>query len=123
MMYMKTENYQIMETWDKGKELTNEIYIITKDGPFSNDFELKDNIRKSGISLISNIAEGLARSHENNFIKTLVLIKDIATDIRSQLYLAVKLNYMTFEEYERIDIVTTELCKLIFSMIKSYENI
>ena len=121
-MLMKIENYKIMETWDKGRELANEIYIITRDGAFSNDFELKDNIRKSGISLISNIAEGLAKSTEENFINTLILIRDIATDIRSQLYLALKLTYMTFDEYERIEIITTELFTLIFSMIKTFED-
>jgi len=58
----KIKRFKDIEAWKKARELVKEIYIITESKAlFKRDFSLKDQIRRSVISVMSNIAEGYAR--------------------------------------------------------------
>lgn len=48
--------------WQKGRELVNEIYRLTRAGAFAKDWGLKDQIQRAAVSICSNIAEGFERS-------------------------------------------------------------
>jgi four helix bundle protein len=51
-----------MEVWQRSRQLVNRIYHVTKSNPFSRDFALCNQIRKTAISIPSNIAEGFERN-------------------------------------------------------------
>lgn len=51
-------NFQKLIVWQKSKDLAVEIYKLTNDGKFNNDFRLRDQMRASAVSIASNIAEG-----------------------------------------------------------------
>ena len=53
-----------IEAWKEARELTKEIYRITKQKPFAMDYALRDQIRRACISVMSNIAEGFERIHD-----------------------------------------------------------
>jgi four helix bundle protein len=50
--------FKELKAWQLGKEMAVSIYKITTDGAFKSDFGLRDQIRKSAVSIRSNIAEG-----------------------------------------------------------------
>ncbi len=56
------ESFEEMEGWKKARELNKQIYEITSIGRFYYDYALKDQIRRSSISIMANIAEGLERN-------------------------------------------------------------
>jgi four helix bundle protein len=56
------QNFEDIGAWQKSRELTREIYRVSKQGPFSKDFGLRDQIRRASTSIMSNIAEGFERS-------------------------------------------------------------
>ncbi len=60
-----------IEAWRKARELTREIYEISKHGSFSKDFGLRDQIRRASVSVMSNIAEGYERNGSREFIQFL----------------------------------------------------
>jgi hypothetical protein len=55
------ERFEDIVGWQKGRELTNFVYAITRQQPFGRDLGLRDQIRRASISLMSNIAEGFGR--------------------------------------------------------------
>ena len=63
------QSFEDIECWQKARELTREIYSITKKEQFKKDYALKDQIRKAAISIMSNIAEGFERSGTKEFIQ------------------------------------------------------
>jgi len=64
----KFDKIEDIVVWQLAIELTNAIYKITNNNVFNKDFALRDQIRKSAISVPSNIAEGFERNSTNQFL-------------------------------------------------------
>ncbi len=114
----KFNSFEEIIAWQKARELNSEIYEITNDGLFSKDYDLKSQIRRSSISISSNIAEGFERETTKEFIRFLYIAKASAGECRSQLYLALDLKYIENEKFERLNFKVSEISKLISGLIK-----
>jgi len=57
----KVEKFENIEAWKKARELTRQIYLVTRQEDFAKDFCLRDQIRRAAIYVMSNIAEGFGR--------------------------------------------------------------
>ena len=110
----KFNSFEEIISWQKARELNKEIYFLTNNNnSFSKDFGLRDQIRKSSISISSNIAEGFERETTKEFIRFLFIAKASAGEFRSQLYLAFDLKYIINEEFEKLKLKVNEVSKLI----------
>jgi four helix bundle protein len=56
------QHFTDIEAWQKTRELTKDVYRVTKRAPFCKDFELSGQIRSASVSAMSNIAEGFERN-------------------------------------------------------------
>ena len=65
------ERFEDIEAWKRAREVTKRVYELTSTGGFSRDFGLKDQIRRSAVSVMSNIAEGFERDGNREFINFL----------------------------------------------------
>lgn len=65
---MKIKKFEDLESWKKARQLTNAVYEATATGSFARDFDLKDQIRRASISILSNIAEGFERGGDREFL-------------------------------------------------------
>ena len=63
----KIEKFEDIEAWKKARELTKTIYQLTDKGLLARDFGLKDQLRRSSISIMANIAEGFERGGDKEF--------------------------------------------------------
>lgn len=109
----KIEKIEDILAWQKGRVLTKEIYKATETPKFSKDFALKDQIRRAAISITSNIAEGFGRNGNREFLQFLSIAKASASELRSQLYLALDLTYITEEEFNLLNNLAIETGKII----------
>ncbi|MBK7388830.1 MAG: four helix bundle protein [Bacteroidetes bacterium] len=89
--------FEDIQAWQRARELNKIIYTESNLQAFSKDFALKDQIRKSSISIMSNIAEGFERKSNNEFKYFLNVAKGSAGELRSQLYICFDLNYINKE--------------------------
>jgi len=115
----KFNSFEEIIAWQKARELNTEIYTITNlNNSFSKDFGLRDQMRRASISITSNIAEGFERETTKEFIRYLYIAKASAGEFRSQLYLALDLNYISTDEFEKINIKINDISKLLSGLIK-----
>jgi four helix bundle protein len=101
--------FEELEVWQKAKELTNLIYRFSSSGAFARDFGLRDQMRRTSVSIMSNIAEGFESQTQAIFIQYLARAKGSAGELRAQLYIALEQEYMTGEEFESA-LSLAELC-------------
>ena len=114
----KFNSFEEIKVWEKARELNSEIYEISNNGLFKTDFDLRSQIRRSSISITSNIAEGFERETTKEFIRFLYMAKGSAGEFRSQLYLAQDLNYIKNEDFERLNIKVNDISRMISGLIK-----
>jgi four helix bundle protein len=111
--------FEDLVAWQKARELTKHIYRITSDGDFARDFGLRDQIRRAAVSIMSNIAEGCDRGSRAEFHQFLVIAKASCAEVRSQLYVAYDVGYLSQESFNALKNNTEELSKIISGLRKS----
>ena len=81
----KTATYENLECWQQARNLAVDVYHASMNGNLSKDFVLRDQLRKSAISIVSNIADGKERDTPAELIRFLRLAKASTAKLRTQL--------------------------------------
>jgi len=96
------ERFEDIEAWKRAPQMTRKIYALSREGAFSRDFGLKDQMRRASVSSMSNIAEGFERDGTQEFIHFLSMAKGSSGELRSQLYVALDEGYITQEQFDEL---------------------
>ena len=94
--------FEDLEAWKLSREMTKEIYRISKTEKFCRDFGLCNQIQRAAVSAMSNIAEGFERDGNKEFINFLSIAKGSLGEVRSQLYVALDQNYISEVEFNNV---------------------
>lgn len=105
--------------WKKGYELTLEIYKLTAYFPRSEEFGLKSQLRRAGVSLISNIAEGYKKRTPKDRVYFYRVAEGSLEEIKCQNILALDLNYFSQEQYSKLASLENETGKILSGWIKA----
>jgi four helix bundle protein len=111
------QKFEDIEAWQRARELTREIYTASNENPFSKDFGLRDQVRKTSVSIMSNIAEGFERDGTKEFIQFLSVAKGSSGELRSQLYVALDQGYLEEERFDRLLGIVLETSRMIGGLI------
>jgi four helix bundle protein len=100
-----------LQVWQDARKFVKSVYELTSLENFKKDFGLKDQIQYAAVSIMNNISEGFERDNNREFIKYLGYAKGSAGEVRSMLYVALDLNYISKDEFnnayhESINIIT-----------------
>lgn len=121
-MANKIEKFEDFIAWQKARSLTREIYKITSLPLFSRDFGLKDQIRRSAVSIMSNIAEGFERGRASEFHQFLSIAKGSCAEVRSQLYVALDADYIPQARFHEVMTIETEVGQVVGGLRLSVEK-
>ena len=94
--------FEDLRAWQKARELAKDVYKTSDQGAFSRDFTLKNQIRDAAGSVMHNIAEGFDSGYDNEFIRFLRIVRRSATEVQSELYIALDMNYIDNSTFNRI---------------------
>jgi four helix bundle protein len=75
-------------------------------------------MRRASVSISSNIAEGFERETTKEFVRFLYISKASAGEFRSQLYLALDLNYLSLDEFDSLSLKINDISKLLSGFIR-----
>ncbi len=114
----KFNSFEEINSWQRARLLNKKIYLITDTDAFRKDFDLARQIRRCSVSISSNIAEGFERNTDKEFIQFLYIAKGSAGEVRSQLYLALDLNYISQQTFDELYAEVTEISRLLGGFIK-----
>ena len=94
------ERFEDLEVWRLSRTLASKVYRLTNAKPFAMDAGLRVQIQRAVVSIASNIAEGFERRSSNQFLQFLEIAIGSASEVRSQLYIALDLGYITQEQFQ-----------------------
>ena len=115
---MRINRFEELEIWQLSRTLVKEIYKITNEVQFKKDFALRDQLRRAGLSVMSNIAEGFERKTRNELNQFLYISKGSAGEVRSQLYVSYDLKYISQEQFNELFNLSEKVTRKISSFIK-----
>ena len=110
---MKIERFEDILAWQKARILTKNIYESTRVGTFAKDYGLKDQVQRSSVSTMSNIAEGFERGGDREFVQFLSNSKGSCGEVKSHLYVALDQNYITPVNFDVLYSQATEVSRLV----------
>jgi four helix bundle protein len=110
--------FEDLTAWQAARKLAVDIYKVSEQGSFANDFSLRNQIRSAAISVASNIAEGFERNGRAEFIQFLSIAKGSAGEVRCQLYLANDMKYVSAESFEQLHAEAENVSAMIAGLIR-----
>ncbi|OED75348.1 four helix bundle protein [Vibrio cyclitrophicus] len=87
-------DFEKLEVWKKSSRLSADLYIYFK---CCKDFGFKDQITRSGLSVPSNIVEGMTRETEREKYRYLSIAKGSCAELRTQIYIGIEVQYIEKE--------------------------
>ena len=122
-MEKEKRTYQELLVWQKAMDLTAVIYQLVKKLPKEELFALSDQMRRAVVSIPSNIAEGRDRNTNNEFIHFLTVSRGSKAELETQLLICVKVGYLTETDIDEAIIISTEVGKMLTSLINKLKSI
>jgi four helix bundle protein len=114
---MKIEKFEDLDCWKKARELANLAYDLTNQRSFGKDFQLRDQMRDAAGSVMYNIAEGFEAGSDAEFVRFLKISRRSASEVQSQLYLALDRKYITANQLQTVYNKATEVKRLLNGLI------
>ena len=107
-----------MEAWKKARVLTSDIYRLTQRGQFAHDYPLRTQLRRAGISVMLNIAEGSARRTDKEFAQFLFVATGSLAEVKSALYIARDLTYLNEQDFAALYYQADQISRMISRLIR-----
>ena len=95
-------SFEDMKVWQDARALVSDVYRITESERLKADYGLKDQLRRSSVSVMANIAEGFERNGNKEFLQYLSNAKGLVGELRSHLYVASDVGAVDHVQFEKI---------------------
>ncbi|WP_457636416.1 four helix bundle protein [Persephonella sp.] len=115
-------DHKDLEVWKESIELVKLIYTITEEFPKSELYGLTSQLRRSAISVPSNIAEGCARNSDKELIQFLYISLASLAELETQIVIAKELSYLNNLDNIDIENKITSVKKMLLGLIKYLKN-
>jgi four helix bundle protein len=112
-------NYKQLIVWQKAVDLVTDIYRVTKTFPPSELYGLVSQLRRSAVSIPSNIAEGQGRATKGEFLQFLCHARGSLCELETQVIIAAKLGFVSNETEQRLSEGITEVARILNGLLTS----
>ena len=119
---MGIKSYKELLIWQKGIEIVRQTYSLTNAIPSTENFGVISQLRRSAISIPSNIAEGWGRETPKSFIQYTKIAKGSLMELETLLFICNDLKYIKNDQYQAIQILVSEELRMIQGFINKLKK-
>lgn len=116
---MKVKSYRELIVWQRAMEVAVEVYSLVKQLPKEEQFALSSQMRRSAVSIPSNIAEGQARNATKEFVHFLGIANGSKSELETQLMLCTKIGYFSETEIQTTMASLEKVGKMLNALMKN----
>ncbi|MBI5079466.1 four helix bundle protein [Candidatus Wolfebacteria bacterium] len=106
-------SYKDLIVWQKSIELVVEIYHLTNLFPKSEIYGLTNQMRRSAVSISSNIAEGYSRKHRQEYIQFIRIAFGSGAELETQIIIAKRLKLASSDKFNKSEALLNEVMKML----------
>lgn len=111
----RIERFEDIVAWQKAEELVLHVYAAFRP---CKDYAFRDQIQRAAVSVMNNIAEGFERKGNKEFRKFLYISKGSCGEVRSMLYLSLKLGYIDNSQHTDLSELSLGISRMLSGFIK-----
>ena len=115
-------NFRNLLIWQKSMALTTKIYFSTKNFPKEEIYGLTSQIRRSAVSIPSNISEGFGRESDKEYLRFLNISIGSLFEMQTQLEIAKNIEYLTEKEFNNLYEDSREVERMLVSFINKVKE-
>jgi four helix bundle protein len=119
---MGISSFRELRAWQLGMDLTERIYLLTDSFPKTETYGLTSQIRRSAISVPSNLAEGHGRDSTKEFLHFIAIAFGSICELETQILLSNRLKYIANDDVEKTLAALTETSKTIRGLQKALKS-
>ena len=119
---MAGKNYKDLVVWQKAMALVEAVYRVVRLLPADERYVLGDQIRRSAVSIPSNIAEGNARGTEKEMIHFLRIAQGSRAELETQLELSYRIGYTSEQQIQELIELSNEVGRMLTGLIKTLKS-
>jgi len=112
-------NFQELKVWQRAKELAVFLYKLTGKGAFAKDWGLRDQIRRSAVSIPSNVAEGDELDTDRQSIKFFYIAKGSSAELLIQVIIAYEIGYLPKENFNHVRNECQAISRMLAKLIQA----
>ena len=114
--------FEELKIWQKAMDITEKCYLASEDFPKEEKYGLTSQLRRSAVSIPSNISEGAGRNTNGEFRQFLGIANGSSFELLTQLYLSKRLNLITEEKVRPIINDILEVTKMNYALQNSLKK-
>jgi four helix bundle protein len=119
---MTVQSYRQLEVWQLAMDLAEKCYQATKCFPREELFGLTSQIRRAGVSIPANIAEGQGRSHTKEFLKHLSIARGSLMELETHLTLGQRLGFLPQAKLDDLLALASRISRMLSGLRKALER-
>ena len=116
---MTVKNYTELIVWQKAMSAVAMLYSLVKKLPKEELFALSDQMRRSAVSIPSNIAEGQQRGSGADFSRFIAIAQGSRAELETQLLICVSIGYLTKDDISDLMVLLNEINKMLSSLART----
>jgi four helix bundle protein len=113
---MAFQSFEDLEVWQRGCRLAVEIFKVFEK---CRNFTMQDQVQRAALSVPSNIAEGYERNSNKEFIRFLNIAKDSCGELRTQLYISRKLDFVSKSDFDKLISESKEISAMLHGLSRA----
>ena len=113
------DNFRDLKIWQVSIELVKKVYVISSKLPKEEMYGLKSQMRRSAVSIPSNVAEGFRRQHNNEFKQFLYISLGSCAELETQTIIAEELGYIGKDQTSKLFEDLDHVCRMTSNLIKT----
>lgn len=115
-------NVENLEVWKKSVSLSKAVYMHTAEFPVEERYGLTSQIRRSVVSIASNLAEGAGRETDREFLRFIAIARGSAFELKTQLIIAHEVGFMANLKEDGLFDLIDEITRMLSGLKRSIEN-
>lgn len=112
------KSYRDLIVWQKSVKMVTLVYTVLKSFPNDERFALVSQIKRSAVSIPSNIAEGYGRNYTKDYCRFLQISRGSLYEMQTQLEIAINLEFIDVNQLKEIKSLSIEVEKMLNTLIK-----
>jgi four helix bundle protein len=111
-------HFEELKVWQKAVDQAVKVYEIMKKDPFNKDFGLRDQMRRSSVSISSNIAEGDQLESDKSSVRHFIIAKGSSAELYTQSIISNRIGYLEKEDFDYLKKECKEILSMLSGLVK-----